>query len=203
MPQSPQYDERKALELLASGSEYAFTQIFDQYRDNVYNVALNFLKSPLLAEEIVQDVFMKIWLKRSDMIQVEQLNNYIFIMSRNFIYDRLKKISYEEEHQKKFLRYLLATQNHTDSADDLTKDHEYRKILLEAISKLPEQQRQAYLYSREEGLSRKEIAEKMNLSPLTIKTHIARALQFIREYLYKEMPNLAFIPLLLCVIFWK
>src|ERR1700753_883755 len=82
-------------QMLAEGSEYAFTQIFDRYRGMVYSVAWHFLRSPVLAEEIVQDVFMKIWLKRQELPELQNTENYLFILTRNLVFDRLKALSYE------------------------------------------------------------------------------------------------------------
>src|ERR1700748_1337736 len=82
-------------QMLAGGSEHAFTRIFDHYRGKVYSIAWHFLKSPVLAEEIVQDVFMKIWLKRQDLGELQSPENYLFILTRNLILDRLKALSYE------------------------------------------------------------------------------------------------------------
>ena len=92
---SDSYNEYELLRQLGAGSEYAFTRLFDHYRGTIYGVALKFLKSPVLAEEIVQDVFLKVWHKREEMAGVKNLDAYLFIMARNFIFDRIKKMSYE------------------------------------------------------------------------------------------------------------
>src|ERR1700755_2020207 len=102
MPVQPdeQVSMNQAWQLLADGSEYAFTQLFDHYRAKVYSIAWHFLKSPILAEEIVQDVFMKIWLKRQDLKEIQNTENYLFILTRNLIFDRMKGLSYETTAQK-------------------------------------------------------------------------------------------------------
>ena len=75
------YDEYDLLRQLGAGSEYAFTRLFDQYRGTIYGVSLKFLKSPVLAEEIVQDVFLKVLHNREDMALVKRLDAYLFIMA--------------------------------------------------------------------------------------------------------------------------
>jgi DNA-directed RNA polymerase specialized sigma24 family protein len=149
------YNEQELLEQLKTGSEDAFTRLFDNYRGTVYGVALKFLKSPVLAEEIVQDVFLKLWLKRGKMVAVKQLDAYLFVMARNFIFDRIKKMSYETCEQ----------------------------LLQQAIELLPAQQKQVYYYAKVNGLSHEMIAEKMQLSKHTVKKHMAMALQAIKKYL--------------------
>src|ERR1700704_3243488 len=91
----PINDEKKLIQLLAESDQEAFTEIFDYYRDKIFSRTLRFLKSQVLAEEIVQDVFLKIWLKRSELQHVQSLHAYISSMANNLIIDRLKNLSYE------------------------------------------------------------------------------------------------------------
>ena len=81
--------------MLKNGQEEAFTELFNYYRPAIYDVASRFLQSHALAEEMVQDVFLKVWLKRAEMSAIRNFNGYLFIMARNMIFDRIKKISYE------------------------------------------------------------------------------------------------------------
>lgn len=187
------YDEQRVLQLLSQGSEYAFTQLFDHYRGTVYTTAVKFLKSPVLAEEIVQDVFLKVWLKRDKMSAIQNFEGYLFLMTRNCIFDSLKKISHQAIMEKGMAKFTR-TSNDTDH---LVQDRHYQQILHEAIEQLPPQQKEVYRLSKIEGLSRDEIAAQMKISPLTVKTHMGKALQSIREHLKKYL-NL-YIPLLLTV----
>lgn len=179
------YNEYELLEQLKAGSEKAFTQIFDHFRGTVYGVALKILKSPVLAEETVQDVFLKLWLKRAELGAVKRLDAYLFVMARNFIFDRIKKMSYETGAQTSLV-------NHTSSVDDteyLVRQHQCQQLLQEAIDRLPPQQRQVYHFAKTEGLSHEMIAEKMQLSTHTVKKHMAMALQAIRKYLDSRLPH--------------
>jgi RNA polymerase sigma-70 factor (ECF subfamily) len=174
------HNENELLLQVAAGSERAFQVLFDCYHGKVYGTALKFLKSPEVAEEVVQDVFLKIWLKREEMPSVERFNAYLFIMTRNTIFNRIKKAAYEVSVQKEIARNFSEID---DQTENLLRDRQYQKILQEAMNLLPPQQKQVYHLAKVEGLSHEAIAERMQISRLTVKTHMAKALQTIRTYL--------------------
>ncbi len=191
MPKQEIYDEHRVLQLLAEGSEYAFTQIFDHYRGNVYTTSLKFLKSPVLAEETVQDVFLKIWLKRQMMSGIQNFESYLFVITRNLIFDRIKKIAHDARLEKE----LAKSNPIINDTDHRVQSNHYQQILNKALDLLPPQQKQVYILSKVEGLSRDEIARQMQISPLTVKKHLSLALESIRKHL-KQYPDL-FMSLLL------
>lgn len=182
MPASRIHHEKRVLQLVAQGSEYAFTQLFDHYRNAIFGVAIKFLKSPLLAEEVVQDVFLKIWLKRQELGDVQNIEAYIITMARNLILDRLKKQAYEVAAKEELSRQPM----HINDADHRLRQQQYEKLLEQAVNQLPPQQKQVYQLAKREQLSYQDIAEQMQLSRLTVKTHMAKALQFIRHYLHRH-----------------
>lgn len=190
------YNEQELLEQLKTGSEDAFTRLFDNYRGTVYGVALKFLKSPVLAEEIVQDVFLKLWLKRGEMVAVKQLDAYLFVMARNFIFDRIKKMSYETTAQTS----LTKPEPSVDDTEHLVRQHQCEQLLQQAIELLPAQQKQVYYYAKVNGLSHEMIAEKMQLSKHTVKKHMAMALQTIKKYLDGRLNYFPWMPLMLSTL---
>jgi RNA polymerase sigma-70 factor (family 1) len=186
------HNEVHLLSRLQTGNEEAFSQIFNHYRPVVYNVAYKFLKSPVLSEEIVQDVFLKIWLKRNEMGSIKDFKSYLFIMTRNFIFDRIKKMSYETEAKSA----LNGETFFIDDTEYLVRHHECQQLLKEAIELLPPQQRTIYNLAKVEGLSQEAIAERMQLSKLTVKKHMAMALKAIRKYLDTRLYYFPLLPLL-------
>ena len=125
-------DRENLVHLLAHGSEYAFTQVFDHYRGAVYGTAIKFLKSPQQAEEIVQDIFLKLWVKRAELPAVQNFNGFLFTMARNAILDRLRKTATERTVQK----ILSAQQTFVNSADKQMEDREYQQLLQQALDNL-------------------------------------------------------------------
>ncbi|MDI9364081.1 MAG: RNA polymerase sigma-70 factor [Flavobacterium sp.] len=167
------------LQLMSSGNEMAFKKLYDKYYDKIFAVALNFTKSKVIAEEIVQDVFLKIWLKREALTGVDNFEAYLFIMARNHIYNCLRS-------KMKDIVYLDYLQNYFAVVEDATSSlytKDIYKLISEAREKLPPQQRRVFELSRYEGLNHKAIAEKLSISTLTVKAHLTKALQFIRQKL--------------------
>lgn len=187
------YNERKLVELLAEGSEYAFTRVFDRYRPRVLGTALRFLKSQELAEEVVQEVFLKLWLRREDLKGVLNFEGYLFTMARNQIFDCLKGLA-REAAAKTQLSYGL--ENLDDSSNALLEE-QYGELLNNVVNQLPPQQKQIFRLAKMEGLSHQAIAERLHISRLTVKTHMAKALQTIRHNLKQHLITFVYLPVLL------
>lgn len=175
------YGEQQILQQVALGDEEAFAIVFGHYRPRIYSVALYYLKSTESAEETVQDVFLKIWVKRSELPSIQKFNAYLFIVARNIILDRLKKTAYENAAK----REMSFNPGYTADTDDRIKQWQYDRLLDEAVSRLPPRQKQIFLLVKQEGKDHKEVAEELGLSKLTIKKQMARALKSVRQYLDK------------------
>jgi len=184
------------LSAVAKGDESAFRQLFEQHWDNIYGVAFAFTKSPVIAEEMAQDVFVKIWLKREDLPQVKKFSDYLFIIARNHIFSALHKKLHEQPFSDHLLNYFQETINTPDNQLLL---RETEQLLQKAIEQLPPQQHLIYCLSREQGLNQEEIAAKLDISKNTVKSHMSKALQFIRNYLQMHAEVEAFAVLYLIV----
>jgi RNA polymerase sigma-70 factor (family 1) len=173
-------DETLLLQQVATGNEAAFRQLFDLYWDNIYSVALVFIKSPHLAEEIVQDVFVKLWEKRKYLPSIKQFDNYIFIVTRNHVFNVLRSKISEITFTTELEEYFLAA---AENADQTLLAKESQQLIDAAVAQLPEQQRRVFSLTRKEGMSQEKIAEALGISKLTVKKHMNLALQSIRAYL--------------------
>lgn len=163
--------------MLADDSQYAFQLIYDRHRNRVYQTAVRYLKSPQLGQEVVQDVFMKLWFERHNLQRFNSLEAWIYTVARNNIMNRLKRLAVEWK-ARQYLHHQPAPAE-WDTLHRL-QDREYSQLLHEVITSLPQQQRQVFELARHEKMSYAEIGEQLNISPLTVKTHMARALQQIR-----------------------
>lgn len=168
---------------MAAGNETAFRQLFDYYWNHIYSVAFSMTKSVPLSEEIVQDVFLKVWLKRAHLPSISNFDGYLFMIARNHIYNVLRKKSVE----RPFVEYLEENfLQLSASPDEAMVVKETGQLIKEAVEKLSVQQRSVYELSRNEGLNHSEIAEKLSISKLTVKSHMTKALQYIRQHLIKR-----------------
>jgi RNA polymerase sigma-70 factor (family 1) len=175
----PEYNEIDLLKLVAEGDRNAFTQIYNNYRNKIYSIAYELTESTGVSEEIVQDVFLKIWVKRETLDEVEHFRAYLFTITRNYVFAALKRIARRERLEVSALEG--APLYHHDTEDQV-QNNEYTRILQAAIDRLPEQQRQVYNLIKKEGLKREEAAAALQLSPETVKTHLAQAMRSIRTY---------------------
>lgn len=180
VPATSLHNERDLLLKVAEGNENAFRQLFDHYSDNIYSVALVLAKSSVMAEEIVQDVFLKIWMKREQLPSIEKFDGYLFMTARNHIYNELRRKTLEQP----FAEHL---EQHFQESSALPEEQlllkETKHLIQKAVAQLPTQQRSVYELSRNDGLDHAQIAEKLGISKLTVKSHMTKALQFIRQYL--------------------
>ena len=179
MPATDIPNEKELLRRTASGDQAAFTALFDAYKDRIYTIALRLTDSPLIAEEIVQDVFLKIWLKRETLAAVDHFRAYLFTATRNQVFNMLKRLA-----RHRTITGELTTDRAAETADTdfLLLDKEYQAILREAVDKLPPQQLQVYRLMKEQGLKRDQVAEQLSISPQTVKVHLAQAMRSIRAF---------------------
>ena len=183
MPVEEKYEESTLLSLLAQDSEYAFQLVFDRYRNTIYKVSMLYVKSPVIAEEIVQDVFLKLWFQRRQLQQIRSLESWLFILAKNLALNNIKKIAHEWTAREKWVKENVFAEN---SADTKVLTTEYQQLLQQAVDQLSPQQQQVYKLAREQGRSYEAIGEQLSISPLTVKTHMARALGSIRLFLQQH-----------------
>lgn len=179
MPNLNSYEERELLSRIALGEESAFADLFGRYRNRVYSIALKLTHSPLTSEEIVQDVFFKIWRKRNDLTGVQHFSAYLFAITRNNVYRVLKQIAGTWKLTRLTDESSIATGS--DAADRLM-EKEYNTLLQKAVDRLPKQQKQVYKLIKNKGLKRDEVATLLHLCPETVKFHLAQAMKDIRSF---------------------
>ena len=173
------HNEKELLRLISQADENAFAKLFDYYRNKIYGVALKLTHSTTVAEEIVEDVFLKIWLRRATLNEIENFSAYLFTIARNKAYKILRQIA------KNYRIVPLAENNQPlthNNAQDYLVDKEYRSLLQKAIDRLPSQQKQVYQLIKERDLKRDEVAHQLHIQPETVKYHLAQAMKNIRTF---------------------
>jgi len=162
------------LNQLASGSEIAFRQIFDLYKERFYGVALKISTSEFIAEEVVQEVFITIWSKRGILRDIDRPTSYLFTIFYRALYEQFKKQAKQRRLQNRLLDSPLVMELQDDQI--AIKELQYQ-LLEEAIAALPPQQAMVYRLSKQEGMSRTDIARQLNLSPNTVRNHLVQAIK--------------------------
>jgi RNA polymerase sigma-70 factor (ECF subfamily) len=164
---------------LAQGDEEAFTQIVHFFYKKMLPIAISLVRSETVARDIMQDVFLKLWLNRALMTTIENPAAWLNVVVANTTSNYIRAQ----------LRYDLRVKHSAADAPDTEEiwtdlDARFTKSLIdEAISELPAKRKLVFLLSRREGLSRKEIACKLNISENTVRNQLTDAIQFIQEHL--------------------
>ncbi|MGX5816890.1 RNA polymerase sigma factor [Chitinophaga lutea] len=179
---------------LAAGEETAFREFFHSYSHHIYNVAFLMTKSAGLAEDMVQEIFLKIWLHRSQLAGVENLKAYLYTCARRHILNELRKKTGNRHFAESLLEYFSES---ADNPEQALLRKESRSFLHQAIARLPERQREIYRLSKERGLKQEEIAAKLNISQHTVRNHLAQALVNIRLFLERSATGILLICCLL------
>ena len=173
-------NEIELLSQVAKGDEIAFRQLFNHYWGKIYSVAFTLTKSAELSEEIVQDVFLKIWLKKEQLPAIVKFESYLFIVARNHILNQLRKKTCDQHFAAHLEKHFSAT---ASSPEQEMMLKETSQLINKALEQLPARQREVYRLSRNDGLDVNTIARQLGISKLTVKSHLTKALQFIRHYL--------------------
>lgn len=170
---------------LQIGDLDAFDQIFQRYGDKLFGFAFKYLKSKEDAEELVQDVFLKIWENRKKLKQESSLKSYLFTITYHNICRIFRR-------KQIFLRFMEESKVNANYFVDTEEQIEYKSVIEQVdklIDKLPEKQKVIFIKSYKEGKSSKVIAKELNLAPGTIDNNISAALKFLRNQISDE--NLA------------
>jgi RNA polymerase sigma-70 factor (ECF subfamily) len=156
----------------------AFNLLYYMYAEKIYKFSLTFFNRQADAEEVVQEVFVKIWMNRSSIIDPSTFNAYIYTIAKNLIFNNLKKNIYRKKYESYYL--IFGTIQEQTTENDVLYE-EARKRLDNALEKLPEKRKEVFLLSRRDGLKNAEIADKLNVSIKTVETHMGLALKYLRD----------------------
>lgn len=184
MPQENVYTEGELLLMISSGDEKAFRQIYELHWNRIYTMALQYLKSPVAAQDMVQEIFLKVWINRNELPALNSFGAWLHILARNFLITALRK---------KTTKYIWSVEDSGNVPDPIPTAEEQLAIkeiaglIRKAIEQLPAQQQKIYLMSREQGLKLTEVAAELDLSHNTVREHMSKALKNIRIYLMRHL----------------
>jgi RNA polymerase sigma-70 factor (ECF subfamily) len=185
------HNEPVLLLQISQGDREAFRVFYQHYYPFVQQYIALFEPSGENLEELAQDVFVRIWEKRGHLARVESLKNYLFLITRNVVFNYLRSL--RMQHKVKELDGLPE-----QAGDDLENEllfRQYYKIAQEAVEKLPPGRRKVLKMSIDDGKSLDEIAEELNISRAGVKKQLYAATAFVRQYLQEhgEMTVLLFV----------
>ena len=174
-------DELELFRKIAGGDELAFEQVFHRYTPKLLSFIKKITRNDSLSAELIQETFMRLWMKREQLKDIENPSAWIYRIASNLSLNYLQKQS-----NRKQLLYKMAPVENAASPEDLIDVKELNQIIKEAIDQLPERRQEVYRLSREAGLSHQQIADKLNISVNTVKNQIVTSLKFIQQSINKQ-----------------
>lgn len=171
--------ENRLIIALKSGDEFAFKTIYDKYSNKIFDCSFFLLKDKDWSADIVQEVFIKLWNYRTNLSPDSNLWSFLYVLTKRLCFNRLKEI--QRDHSS-FDRILKSSTLVTDSSHDILVAKDLAFHLQKALDQLSDRQREIFELSRFEGLSHQEIAQRLEISPNTVKNHMVSALKLVRKY---------------------
>jgi RNA polymerase sigma-70 factor (family 1) len=190
------YSNEQLVLLLSENDQDAFAILYDRFHAGIYYYLLSFVKAPCYAEDLTQEVFLKIWTARERLKLRSSFESYIFRTARNAAFDFMKKIAADRALRSEIISHAQTNQINNDHNRLIEKECD--KIYHEAIGTLSTQGLKVFKLCREEGKTYHEAASIMGISHQTVKEHMAHALQRLRIFLAKKTQ--AALPVL--ILFW-
>lgn len=175
-------EDFELIKLLTESNTEAYLGLYDKYSPLVYNWAIKFVKIPQLAEDIVQEVFLKIWQIRERLNPQQSFPAFLYKISRNKAFSALKKIAADEKASLQVMSHIGAA---VEDADKKMLWRQYEEMLADAIGKLPQQRQKVFRLCRQEGKTYDEVATELGISRNTVKEHMVSAVKNIKEYFYQ------------------
>ncbi len=176
---------KELLLLLQKGDRVAFYNLYERYSKRLYGFVLQYVKVDTDAEEIVQEVFIKIWGKRKTIDVYSSFESFLFTIAYNATMSLLRKRVTEN----KYLAYLQSIQQVNETTEQTAELYfnELNEKLKSLLNELTPRQNEIFLLSREEGLTHEQISQKLHISVNTVKKHISNILSFLKTHLNNDL----------------
>ncbi|WP_455621076.1 RNA polymerase sigma factor [Parabacteroides sp.] len=182
--------------LLQRDDADAFTKIYNKYHKILFALAFDYLRDRNLAEDIIQQVFLRLWEQRTRLLVRVNLGNYLYTITKNLV---LKTI---QERNKEVLQAyevdFVMNISHGNMTEKVRSEKEIEE-LYEAIDKLPEQKKAVCRLKLEEELSNQQISDKLGISVKTVKSHYNQAIRFLRFHLKEKLALFFFTICIICL----
>lgn len=192
--QSANQDE-KLVKGLCEGKRHIFELVFRTYYSPLCRYAMHYLHDPSEAEEVVQDMFCKLWMKHAELEINTSLRSYLFKATKNHCINFIEHAKVQVKYRQ-YLGFQIKNPSVTPSG---IEEKEMKRRISDILSMLPEKRREIFELSRFEGLRYQEIAERLNISTKTVEAQISKALDFLRKGLKDFLPVI--VVWLICILF--
>jgi RNA polymerase sigma-70 factor, ECF subfamily len=184
--------DREEITRLKKGDFEAFDQLFEKYSQRIYHFAFGYLKSKEEAEEVLQDVFLKIWEKRYSLNEDLSFKAYLFTITYNSLKKTVLKTAKRENAYLDLRNEMDIFQN---EPEDFFEFKQFQHTISELINRLPARRKQIFMMSRIDGKPNNQIADELSISLKTVENQISEAKVFLKENLTNYLPLLLFLAI--------
>ena len=174
------HEEEVLLSELKTGSEAAFGYFYERYSLQLYRKLLGMVRVDVIAQELLQDLFVRIWEKRALIDPERSFKAYLYTIAERLVYDHFRKLTREARLERAL---ALGRSELADTTEETVLAREAQSLIDEAIRALPEQQRRVFTLCKIDGKSYEEASALLGISTGTINTHITRATKTIKAHL--------------------
>lgn len=182
------------LKEVAEGNENSFRDLFHFYKGRVYAYAMHFTHTVQVSEEIVQEVFIKLWLHKETLGGIANMEGYLYTITRNLCFDYLKKLAHVKVAEQE---WGLAAEMSEEDVEATVVCNNYKYLVRQALELLPPQQKKIYTLSFYHGQKHEEIARYLRISRNTVKVHLTKARATVRRYLSTHLESIILILILM------
>lgn len=175
--------ELELLEKLTQRNSHAFAQIYNAYIKKVYSYALSIVKSPMLAEDITHDTFVKLWENSQTLYTDRSIQSYLYTLTRNNCLNTIRRAAKETWISDEIIAF---TTTNTENGLQFTERKETGRYINLALDQLPPQRRIIYDLCRNEGYSYKQVAEKLGIKDSTVNSQMVKANKTIRDFMLRN-----------------
>ncbi|MFV5701527.1 RNA polymerase sigma factor [Flavobacterium sp. XS2P12] len=179
MSETKNYSEQLLVSELKNHNEKAFRSLFDFYYQDIYGYSISILKSKELAEENVQEVFLKVWLHRENLNLEQSFKSYLFTIARNQAFNFLNKAANDVLLKEEI---FYKSQKSHDQGDYSIREADCKRLKKQAIKQLPPKRKLIFKMSRKQGKTYEEISHELGISVNTVKSQMSKALESIRLF---------------------
>ncbi len=178
------HNEKMILRAISQGEGTAFNEFFNYHHHHIGKYVFSITRSREIAEEIVQDIFVKIWQERERLARINDINSYLFILARNQTLNAIRKLATEKKNKGNIEIYL---QDHSLQPGEDSFETELSNIIESAVANLPPQQQKVFLL-RQQGMKHDQIASEMSISLNSAKKYQQLAMQSIEKIVKAKVP---------------
>lgn len=179
MSEPKDFSEQLLISELKNHNEKAFRALFDFYSQNIYLYSISILKSKELAEENVQEVFLKVWLHRENLNLEQSFKSYLFTIARNQAFNFLNKAANDQVLKEEI---FYKSQKSYDQSDYSIREADCKRLKKQAIKQLPPKRKLIFKMSRKQGKTYEEISQELGISVNTVKSQMSKALESLRLF---------------------